>query len=163
MVEGCGSIALLAHVYQAGQYFSNLSLGASLLLIYGDDKKVHFTVSQIQEFRSENPADPNTNFIASDGSMISPVDLFIRIYAHPADLHRSRGQHPLGTKIHHCRTGKSLTCHLPAITGEINSPIPSMVTLTTSPVDTGPTPAGVPVRITSPASSVITEVMNEIN
>ena len=41
-------------------------------------------------------------------------------------------------------------------------PIPSTVTSTTSPATSGPTPAGVPVRITSPGSIVITEVTNSI-
>src|SRR5438132_766431 len=39
-------------------------------------------------------------------------------------------------------------------------PMPSISTSTTSPACNGPTPAGVPVRMTSPGSSVITEVMN---
>ncbi|WNY23563.1 hypothetical protein MmiHf6_08720 [Methanimicrococcus hongohii] len=42
-------------------------------------------------------------------------------------------------------------------------PIPSISTSTTSPTKSSPTPGGVPVAITSPISSVITEEMNEIN
>src|SRR5436309_2060694 len=38
--------------------------------------------------------------------------------------------------------------------------MPSISTSTVSPAVRGPTPAGVPVRITSPASSVMTAVMN---
>src|SRR5258705_5832164 len=41
-------------------------------------------------------------------------------------------------------------------TGLVNVPMPSMVTLTVSPSSIGPTPSGVPVRIKSPGSSVIT-------
>src|SRR5262249_39324175 len=39
------------------------------------------------------------------------------------------------------------------------TPMPSIDTSTTSPAASGPTPAGVPVRITSPGFSVITEEM----
>src|ERR1700712_864487 len=41
-------------------------------------------------------------------------------------------------------------------TGLVNVPMPSMVMLTVSPCSIGPTPSGVPVRIRSPGSSVIT-------
>ena len=37
--------------------------------------------------------------------------------------------------------------------------MPETVTSTSSPTSMGPTPSGVPVRITSPGSSVITEAM----
>ena len=40
--------------------------------------------------------------------------------------------------------------------------MPSISTLTVSPATIGPTPAGVPVRMTSPGSSVITAEMNAI-
>ena len=40
--------------------------------------------------------------------------------------------------------------------------MPSISTLTVSPSSIGPTPAGVPVRMTSPGSSVITPDMNAI-
>src|SRR5690606_6918995 len=41
-----------------------------------------------------------------------------------------------------------------------STPIPSISTSIRSPISTGPTPAGVPVRTTSPGRSVITLVMN---
>ena len=41
-------------------------------------------------------------------------------------------------------------------TGLVSVPMPSMVMLTVSPSSIGPTPSGVPVRIRSPGSSVIT-------
>src|SRR6476619_1345846 len=41
-------------------------------------------------------------------------------------------------------------------TGLLNVPMPSTVMLTVSPSSIGPTPSGVPVRIRSPGSSVIT-------
>jgi len=86
LAEEYGATGLLAHVYQAGQYFSKLAPGSSVLLIYGDGKKLRYLVSQNLEYRSENPTDPNTNFIASDGSVISQADLFTHIYAHPERL-----------------------------------------------------------------------------
>src|SRR4029079_12724871 len=41
----------------------------------------------------------------------------------------------------------------------VSAPMPSIETSTSSPGCIGPTPSGVPVRITSPGSSVITDVM----
>ena len=43
-----------------------------------------------------------------------------------------------------------------SVTGFRSTPMPSNSTSTTSPVERGPTPAGVPVIITSPGSNVIT-------
>src|SRR6478735_2340161 len=40
-------------------------------------------------------------------------------------------------------------------TGLVSVPTPSIATVTLSPLTIGPTPAGVPVRMTSPGSSVI--------
>src|SRR5690606_30759724 len=45
------------------------------------------------------------------------------------------------------------------LTGFVTFPDPGISTSTRSPAASGPTPAGVPVAITSPGSSVITRVM----
>jgi hypothetical protein len=50
-----------------------------------------------------------------------------------------------------------------AMTGLLREPRPAMVTSTVSPGDSGLTPAGVPVRRTSPGSSVITEEAKATN
>ena len=47
--------------------------------------------------------------------------------------------------------------------GLVNVPMPSISTLTVSPSTIGPTPAGVPVRITSPGSNVMMSDMNAIS
>jgi len=50
-------------------------------------------------------------------------------------------------------------CYSSAITRLTRVPMPSMVTETSSPGKSGPTPRGVPVSTTSPGRSVITDVM----
>ena len=45
-------------------------------------------------------------------------------------------------------------------TGFVSSPTPATLTVTLSPADSGPMPAGVPVEMMSPGSSVITDEMN---
>ncbi len=75
---------------------------------------------------------------------------------HPVLPHRCG--HPPGTctPVRPARTGpgQRLT------TGLASVPIPSIVTATVCPSRIGPTPAGVPVRMTSPGSSVITAVIH---
>ena len=51
----------------------------------------------------------------------------------------------------------------PFLTTLLNFPSPSISTVTSSPSVSAPTPAGVPVKIRSPGSSVMTDVMNAIS
>ena len=51
---------------------------------------------------------------------------------------------------------EQLTPWSPYLTGLLRVPIPSTVTDTSSPEESGPTPAGVPVSKMSPGSKVIT-------
>src|SRR5438270_613190 len=50
----------------------------------------------------------------------------------------------------------------PSITGFVSEPMPSIETVTSSPATTGPIPAGVPVKIKSPGSKVMTWEMKRI-
>jgi len=55
-----------------------------------------------------------------------------------------------------CAGEEESRAHARATTGLTRAPTPSTSIVTTSPGSSGPTPAGVPVEITSPGSSVIT-------
>ena len=60
-----------------------------------------------------------------------------------------------GLAVVHCSASFGASSGAALTTGLVRVPIPSMSTLTSCPGSIGPTPAGVPVKITSPGSSVV--------
>lgn len=77
-----GSIGLLAHNYLAGKYFSNLSTGTTLTLVFGDGSKKNYTVSEIRQYQALNPSNVYSNFVnVNDSSkQLSSTDLFNETY-----------------------------------------------------------------------------------
>lgn len=74
----------------------------------------------------------------------------------PLDSHHDGGPIQLGWGLRSHMTERTGSDHFLAVTGLVSVPIPETVTDTESPSTIGPTPAGVPVRMTSPGRRVIT-------
>lgn len=76
-----GTIGLLAHNYLAGQYFSQISPGQRITLIYGDQTATSFIVTQIQQYQALSPNSASSNFIDLDsGKLLTASQLFRKIY-----------------------------------------------------------------------------------
>lgn len=73
-----GSTGLLAHNYLAGKYFSNLSSGATITVIFGDGSKKNYTVSEVRQYQALDPTNIYSNFVnLSDSSKkLSSTDVF---------------------------------------------------------------------------------------
>jgi hypothetical protein len=77
-----GNIGLLAHNYLSGQYFSQLSIGKQIILVYGDGHTEAFRVAGIYRYQATNPSSTNSNFIDLDtGQYLTNSQLFNKIYA----------------------------------------------------------------------------------
>ena len=75
---------------------------------------------------------------------------------HLSTSHHDGGPIQLGWGLRSHMTERTGSDHFLAVTGLVSVPIPETVTDTESPSTIGPTPAGVPVRMTSPGRRVIT-------
>ncbi len=81
MALAYGNIGLLAHDFLAGQYFSQLSTGEAVQIIYGDGRIENFTVTAIDRYQALDPKSPYSKFIDLDsGQELSSTDLFRKVY-----------------------------------------------------------------------------------
>jgi hypothetical protein len=73
-----GSTGLLAHNYLAGKYFSSISSGATITVIFGDGSKKNYTVSEVRQYQALDPTNIYSNFVnLSDSSKkLSSTDVF---------------------------------------------------------------------------------------
>ena len=77
-----GTIGLLAHNYLAGQYFFQLLPGHEIELIYGDNRKENFVVTQIQKYQALSPNSSSSSFTDLDtGEYLTAPQLFRKMYA----------------------------------------------------------------------------------
>ena len=76
------TIGLLAHNYLAGAYFSQLSIGNIITLIYGDGEVQNFRITAIKRYQALSPNSPYSNFIdlSQPGITLSSNDLFYQTY-----------------------------------------------------------------------------------
>jgi hypothetical protein len=57
-----GTVGLLAHNYLAGQYFSQISPGQEIVLVYEDNSTRSFVVTDIQRYQALVPNSPSSDF-----------------------------------------------------------------------------------------------------
>ena len=58
-----GATGLLAHNYLSGRYFFDLIPGTDLVLVYGNGRISHYTVSEIGDYQRLTPADLRSDFL----------------------------------------------------------------------------------------------------
>jgi hypothetical protein len=77
-----GTIGLLAHNYLAGAYFSQLSQGKLVTLVYGNGQERNFRITAVKQYRAFSPNNPYSQFMALDqpGVTLSSSDLFHQTY-----------------------------------------------------------------------------------
>jgi len=77
-----GTIGLLAHNYLAGAYFSQLSQGSLISLVYGDGQVQNFRITAVKQYQALSPNNPYSQFVALDqpGVTLTSSDLFQQTY-----------------------------------------------------------------------------------
>lgn len=82
MVSQYGNLGLLAHNTLSGKYFSQLSVGQEVRLLYEDGTTEYFVVTQILRFQALEPESVNSSFRNLEGSeTLSAGEMFNRVYA----------------------------------------------------------------------------------
>lgn len=82
MASQYGNIGLLAHNTLSGKFFSRLSVGQQVHLVYGDGKVETFTVANMLRFQASDPASISSSFRNLDRSeTLTAGDMFLRAYA----------------------------------------------------------------------------------
>ena len=82
MASQFGNVGLLAHDNLTGQYFSQLVVGQSIQLVYGDGHIEYFRVSQVNSYQAVSPSSVNSDFIdLHTQEYLSANTLFVRVYA----------------------------------------------------------------------------------
>ena len=78
-----GNIGLLAHNYLSGKSFSNLTIGAVILVEYGDGTSERFIVTEILRYQALEPNSPYSSFrnIDHEEEVLSTGQMFDRAYA----------------------------------------------------------------------------------
>jgi hypothetical protein len=77
-----GNIGLLAHNTLSGKFFSRLSVGQQVRLVYGGGKVEEFVVAKILSFQASDPESISSSFRNLDrDETLSAGDMFLRAYA----------------------------------------------------------------------------------
>ena len=77
-----GNIGLLAHNTLSGKFFSRLSVGQQVHLVYGDGKVEDFVITNILRFQASDPESISSSFHNLDrDETLSAGDMFLRAYA----------------------------------------------------------------------------------
>jgi hypothetical protein len=82
MASSYGSVGMLAHNYLAGSYFSNLSIGSEIVVIYGDGSTVSYTVSEVRKYQALTPNSAYSNFVnlSNTSETLTSSDVFYETY-----------------------------------------------------------------------------------
>jgi hypothetical protein len=76
-----GNIGLLAHNTLAGQFFSELTNGQEVRLVYGDGRVEYFVVEQVLRFQALQPESVTSSFRNLDrNEVLSSGEMFNRAY-----------------------------------------------------------------------------------
>ncbi|HUE99237.1 MAG TPA: hypothetical protein VMN99_08270 [Anaerolineales bacterium] len=76
-----GNIGLLAHNNLSGEFFSQLTVGQEVRLVYGDGRVDHFVVAQIMHFQALQPESVSSSFRNLDrNEILSAGEMFSRAY-----------------------------------------------------------------------------------
>lgn len=81
MASQYGNTGLLAHNNLSGRFFSQLSIGQEVRLVYGDGKVEYFVVKNILRFQALQPESVSSSFQNLDRKeVLSAGDMFNRAY-----------------------------------------------------------------------------------
>ena len=81
MASQYGNIGLLAHNTLAGKFFSQLSVGQEVHLVYGDGHIEDFIVTNVLRFQASEPESVSSSFRNLDRSeLLSAGEMFSRAY-----------------------------------------------------------------------------------
>ena len=81
MASHFGNIGLLAHNHLSGRFFSDLSVGQEVRLVYGNGKVEYFVISQILEFQALQPTIPYSSFRDLDSDQtLTAEQVFKQVY-----------------------------------------------------------------------------------
>ena len=81
MATQYGNIGLLAHNTRSGKFFSQLSIGQQVRLVYGDGRVEDFVVANILRFRALAPESVSSSFRNLDRKeTLSAGEMFNRAY-----------------------------------------------------------------------------------
>jgi hypothetical protein len=81
MASQYGNIGLLAHNTLSGKFFSRLSVGQPVHLVYGDGRVETFVVTEVLRFQASDPASISSSFYNLDeDETLSSVEMFNRAY-----------------------------------------------------------------------------------
>jgi hypothetical protein len=73
---------LLAHNYLSGRFFSDLTVGQEVRLVYGDGKVEYFVVTEILRYQALEPNSQLSSFRNLDNyEVLSAEQMFKRVYA----------------------------------------------------------------------------------
>jgi hypothetical protein len=82
MASHYGNIGLLAHNTLSGKFFSRLSVGQQVHLVYGDGRLEDFVVANILRFQASTPESISSSFRNLDrNETLSAGEMFNRAYA----------------------------------------------------------------------------------
>lgn len=81
MASQYGNIGLLAHNHLSGRFFSQLTIGQEVRLVYGDGKTEVFVISEILQFQALQPTSPYSSFRnLSKEETLTAEQMFKRVY-----------------------------------------------------------------------------------
>ena len=81
MASQYGNIGLLAHNTRSGKFFSRLSIGQQVRLVYGDGRVEDFVVANILRFKATAPESVSSSFRNLDrNETLSAGEMFNRAY-----------------------------------------------------------------------------------
>jgi hypothetical protein len=76
-----GNVGLLAHNNLSGRFFSQLTPGQEVRLVYGDGKVEYFVVTKIMKYQALQPTSPYSNFRdLTNDEELTAEKLFNKIY-----------------------------------------------------------------------------------
>jgi hypothetical protein len=82
MASQYGNIGLLAHNTLAGKFFSRISVGQEIHVVYGDGRVEDFVVTNVLRFQASEPQSVSSSFRNLDRSeTLSAGEMFSRAYA----------------------------------------------------------------------------------
>jgi hypothetical protein len=81
MASQYGNVGLLAHNHLSGRFFSQLTVGQEVRLVYGDGKTEVFVISEILQFQALQPTSPYSSFrnLGKDETLTAE-QMFKRVY-----------------------------------------------------------------------------------
>ncbi|HKY54999.1 MAG TPA: hypothetical protein VJM08_11865 [Anaerolineales bacterium] len=81
MASEYGNIGLLAHNYLSGRFFSQLTAGQEVRLVYGDGKVEYFIITEVLRYRALDPYSEWSSFRHLDNQdVLSAEQMFTRAY-----------------------------------------------------------------------------------